>query len=312
MSRAPIDKASPAILGLDHVQVAAPPGAEAIARAFYQGVLGLRERPKPQALAGRGGVWFDLPTGELHIGADADFHPALKAHPAFVTTGAGALADRVEAAGFAVVRGEDPKGRLQIYVTDPFGNRLEFVEAPPAETRLITPRLRLRPVEASDFEAYAAFVAEPAAMRFLGGAQSPTAAWRGFTSIIGSRTLNGYSMFSVIELETGRWVGRVGPWSPSGWPGLEVGWGLVPAVWGLGYATEAAEAAVDWCFDALGWDEVIHCIDPQNHPSQAVARRLGSRVLRQARMPDPINSEVDVWGQSRAEWVRRRTEAARR
>ena len=71
-------------------------------------------------------------------------------------------------------------------------------------------------------------------------------------------------MFSVIEKASGRWVGRLGPWQPEGWPGTEVGWGLARDAWGKGYATEGAAAAIDWAFDALGWDDVIHCIDPGN------------------------------------------------
>ena len=68
---------------IDHVQVAGPPGCEAAARSFYGGLLGLREIPKPPALADRGGVWFSLGRQELHIGVEPDFRPALKAHPAF-------------------------------------------------------------------------------------------------------------------------------------------------------------------------------------------------------------------------------------
>ena len=76
--------------------------------------------------------------------------------------------------------------------------------------------------------------------------------------------------------------------------------------WGKGYATEGATAAIDWAFDTLGWDEVIHTIEPANVNSQKVAERLGSRILRQAVLPAPMNVAVDCWGQSRAEWLARR------
>lgn len=86
----------------------------------------------------------------------------------------------------------------------------------------------------------------------------------------------------------------------------EVGWGLTRGAWGKGYAVEAATATIDWAFEALGWTEVIHCIDPENVRSQRVAERLGSRLLRHARLPEPIAMDVEVWGQTRDEWRTRR------
>ena len=110
-------------------------------------------------------------------------------------------------------------------------------------------------------------------------------------------------MFSVIEKSSGRWVGRLGPWMPEGWPGPEVGWAIVRDCWGRGYATEGAIAATNWAFDHLGWPRVIHSIDPDNVASQEVARRLGSRNLGPGRLPAPYEeSRVDIWGQSRDEW----------
>ena len=81
-------------------------------------------------------------------------------------------------------------------------------------------------------------------------------------------------MFSVIEKSTGRWVGRLGPWQPEGWPGPEIGWAIVRDCWGRGYAPEGAIAATNWAFDTLGWTEIIHSIAPDNLPSQQVARKL--------------------------------------
>jgi RimJ/RimL family protein N-acetyltransferase len=114
-------------------------------------------------------------------------------------------------------------------------------------------------------------------------------------------------MFSVIEKATGRWIGRLGPWQPEGWPGTEVGWGLSREVWGKGYATEGATAAMDYVVDVLGWTEIVHTIEPENRASQAVARRLGSTILRRATMPAPFENMVcDVWGQTREQWLARR------
>jgi RimJ/RimL family protein N-acetyltransferase len=119
----------------------------------------------------------------------------------------------------------------------------------------------------------------------------------------GAWALHGYAMFSVVEKASGDWIGRIGPWVPEGWPGTEVGWGLIPAAQGHGYAVEAATAAIDWAFDHLGWTDVIHCIDPANTPSQAVARKLGSQNRGPGRMPPPFeNHPVDIWGQTRDEW----------
>lgn len=172
--------------------------------------------------------------------------------------------------------------------------------------RLETDRLILRPPLQEDFEAWAEFCADEEAARYIGGAQTRAGAWRVICVMTGAWTIRGYSMFSVIEKATGRWVGRVGPWMPETWPGTEVGWGIVRDCWGKGYATEAAEASIDWAFDNLGWDEVIHTIEPANVNSAKVAERLGSRILRQAVLPPPMNVAVDCWGQSRDEWRARK------
>ena len=95
-------------------------------------------------------------------------------------------------------------------------------------------------------------------------------------AMAGAWAIQGFSMFSVIEKASGRWIGRLGPWRPGGLAGHRGRLGPASAAWGQGYATEAASAAIDWAFDHLGWTEVIHCIDPENVASQAVARRLGS------------------------------------
>jgi RimJ/RimL family protein N-acetyltransferase len=93
---------------------------------------------------------------------------------------------------------------------------------------------------------------------------------------------------------------------PEGWPGTEVGWSIVRERTGMGYATEGATAAIDWAFAALAWTEVIHTISPDNAASRAVAAKLGSRFMRMDRLPPPIALDVEVWGQSREEWLERR------
>jgi RimJ/RimL family protein N-acetyltransferase len=174
---------------------------------------------------------------------------------------------------------------------------------------LETGRLILRCPQEADLDGFAEMMADEQAMRFLGGVKPRTEAWRSMATLAGSLVLRGYTLFSVVDKASGEWLGRVGPWFPEAWPGTEVGWGLKRSAWGKGYATEAAAAAMDFAFDRLGWDEVIHTIVPDNAPSQAVARRLGSRYLRPGHLPAPIDLDTDVWGQSRADWRERRRSA---
>jgi RimJ/RimL family protein N-acetyltransferase len=177
-----------------------------------------------------------------------------------------------------------------------------------ATIELETPRLRLRPPRPEDFDAFAAFQADAESMRYLGSAPQPRSlAWRSFLTVAGAWAMQGFAMFSVIEKSSGRWVGRVGPWQPEGWPGTEVGWGIASDRCRLGLATEAATAAIDWAFANLGWTEVIHVIAPENFASQGVARKLGSRNRGRCQLPAPFtDSVVDVWGQTKAEWLARR------
>lgn len=118
------------IVGLDHVQVAAPPGCEAEARAFYGRLLGLRELEKPPAAAARGGAWFACGTQQLHVGVAADFAPATKAHPALAVGRAAdldALAERLTGAGAPVHWDDELPGVARFYTEDPWGNRLEIL-----------------------------------------------------------------------------------------------------------------------------------------------------------------------------------------
>lgn len=179
-----------------------------------------------------------------------------------------------------------------------------FAPAPILETD----RLILRAPAPEDFEAWAAFAADEETMRHIGGAQVRSIAWRGLCSVAGAWSIRGFSMFSVIEKSTGRWIGRLGPWQPDGWPGEEVGWALARDTWGKGYATEGASAAMDYVFDVLGWADAIHTIEPENTASQAVARRLGSTLRGPAKMPAPYeDSKAEIWGQTREQWRARRT-----
>jgi catechol 2,3-dioxygenase-like lactoylglutathione lyase family enzyme len=114
------------VLGIDHVQVAAPPGCEDEARAFYGGLLGLEELPKPEPLRGRGGVWFRAGGQELHVGVEEPFSPARKAHPGLVVDDLDALEAVLAAAGVRFEPDTSTEGVSRGHVADPFGNRLEL------------------------------------------------------------------------------------------------------------------------------------------------------------------------------------------
>lgn len=117
------------ILSIDHVQIAMPAGQEDQARAFYVDMLGLAEIPKPAELAKRGGAWFQSQNVQLHLGVEADFKPARKAHPAFIVDNLDALIAKVQRAGYETDTSQPPlDGYKRAHVFDPFGNRIELME----------------------------------------------------------------------------------------------------------------------------------------------------------------------------------------
>ena len=117
------------LVGLDHVQLAMPPGGEDIARQFYGQILGLREVPKPSPLASRGGCWFEGDAVRLHLGVEAEFVPARKAHPGLIVVGLDALVARLaQELGTAVRWSDEIPGTRRCHVHDPFGNRIELID----------------------------------------------------------------------------------------------------------------------------------------------------------------------------------------
>lgn len=120
-----------AVVRLDHVQLAMPAGREVEAVAFYEGLLGIDQVPKPPHLAARGGCWFERGDLKVHLGVDASFRPATKAHPAFAVTDVRALAATLATAGHRVVDDEPLEGYDRVYVDDPFGNRIELLQPLP-------------------------------------------------------------------------------------------------------------------------------------------------------------------------------------
>jgi len=113
---------------IDHVQLAMPAGGEDLARTFYGGALGIEEVPKPPHLAKRGGCWFEREDLKIHLGVEADFRPARKAHVALLVADLPELEEKLRASGYALNEDAPLEGYRRIYVDDPFGNRLELME----------------------------------------------------------------------------------------------------------------------------------------------------------------------------------------
>jgi RimJ/RimL family protein N-acetyltransferase len=145
---------------------------------------------------------------------------------------------------------------------------------------LETERLRMREWREADHAPFAAFCADEATARFLGGTCDAAVAWRRMALQAGHWALRGYGSWALEEKASGRWVGYSGLWNPQGWPEPEVMWGLAASAQGRGLASEAARRARDFAYRQLGWTTLISCIAPENLPSQRVAQRLGATLER--------------------------------
>jgi catechol 2,3-dioxygenase-like lactoylglutathione lyase family enzyme len=116
------------LIELDHVQISIPPDREDEARSFYQGLLGIPEVTKPPHLAARGGCWFERPPLKVHLGVDKDFFPARKAHPAFLVDNLPAFVASLRREGYQPCEDQPLQGYDRLYVSDPFGNRIELMQ----------------------------------------------------------------------------------------------------------------------------------------------------------------------------------------
>jgi len=166
-----------------------------------------------------------------------------------------------------------------------------------------TERLTLRRWRSADIAPNTAMLSDPATARFITADAKPITdpyvGWRNAAIMAGHWALHGVGMFVVEEKPAGRFVGRVGPWSPPGWPGFEVGWGIDREFRGKCYALEAARAAIGWCFSTFEIDRIVHCIDRDNAASQRVARRLGAEKQREI---DLFGHVADLWVTERSRW----------
>src|ERR1700732_954041 len=176
------------------------------------------------------------------------------------------------------------------------GIRLAEPNGPVIETE----RLKLRRWRGADVAPNTAMLADPGTARYITADGKPVTVelvgWRNAAIMAGHWVLRGIGMFVVEEKSTGKFVGRVGPWLPPGWPGFEVGWGIAREFRGKGYAVEAARASIDWVFASFELDQIMPCIDKENPASQAVARRLGAEK----------GPEIDLFGHVADVWVTRR------
>jgi RimJ/RimL family protein N-acetyltransferase len=176
-----------------------------------------------------------------------------------------------------------------------------MIDAPTIETK----RLILRAYKPEDFDVLADFMMDSEVTRYLSGRpQSRADAWRGFATIIGHWVLRGYGFWAVERKEDGAFIGRIGLWNPEGWPGMEVGWTLGRPYWGQGYATEAAQASLDYGFLKYPVEKLLSVIHVDNRASQKVAERLGE--TKGERMDLLIAGQtfpVDVWEIAREKWL---------
>jgi RimJ/RimL family protein N-acetyltransferase len=167
-----------------------------------------------------------------------------------------------------------------------------------------TERLILRQWRASDVEANTKMLSDPDSARFITADRKPVtepmAGWRNSAIMAGHWALYGFGMFVVEEKSSGQFVGRVGPFFPPVWPGFEVGWGIAKQFRGKGYAVEAARASIGWSFATFALEKIVHCIDPENVASQAVARRLGAKNEGEIVL---LSHPCDLWVTHRRTWA---------
>jgi RimJ/RimL family protein N-acetyltransferase len=159
----------------------------------------------------------------------------------------------------------------------------------------------------ADVEPMHRLMQDPDVMRYVGDRKVPNAqeSWRSMAGWIGHWALRGYGQWALVERESGQLIGRGGLINPEGWPGAEVGYLLGKAWWGRGYATEAAQAALDWAFRERDFDRILSLIDPANAASLRVAERIGERHCGETEL---WGHTVLVYGIDRAEWEARRAD----
>ena len=181
------------------------------------------------------------------------------------------------------------------------GSTLARIHGPVIETA----RLILRPWRGEDVGPNTAMLSDPGTARYITPDGKPVDelnGWRNSAIQSGHWALHGFGLFVVEEKSSGTFAGRVGPWYPPTWPGFEVGWGIAKEFRGKGYATEATCASIDWVFENLAVDRIVHTIKPDNTASQSLAKRLGATIEGQAEV---FGNTVDLWVTTRSRWRHR-------
>lgn len=167
---------------------------------------------------------------------------------------------------------------------------------------LETERLILREIDIdADLDSWTDMMSDADTVRHIGGQILDRAgAWRQMAMLIGHQAIQGYGFWSVIEKSSRQFIGRVGPWNPEGWPEPEVGWTIHRDYTRKGYAKEAGAACVQYCFDILGWNRVIHVIAEDNVGSIKTAEAIGStRMYKIDKLPPFGDVECWAYGQTR-------------
>ena len=161
---------------------------------------------------------------------------------------------------------------------------------------LETDRLILREIDVeADLDAWQDMMSDADTVRYIGDQTLDRAGvWRQMAMLIGHQNLRGYGFWSVIEKASGKFVGRVGPWNPEGWPEPEVGWTIRRNYTRRGYAKEAGAACVEYCFNTLGWDRIIHVIAEGNIGSIKTAEAIDSTRMYQIGNLPPFG-DVQCW-----------------
>jgi len=165
-----------------------------------------------------------------------------------------------------------------------------------------TERLILRGIDMErDLAPWIEMMSDEETVRYIGGQTMDAAqSWRTMAMMIGHMQIRGYSFMSVIEKASGDWVGRIGHWSPEGWPEPEVGWAVHPDYTRRGFAKEAAAACVDYAYNTLGWTRVIHVIAEGNVGSVKTAEAIGStRLYPLDGIPGVTDMKCWVYGQEK-------------